>query len=98
MHWESDYNRTALVYVRLERSCATLTWGRPAWSGLGRAGGSGGSSSAADYQLSANPEDLVAPGLATKLLAAPGEVAGVSLEEGYLDLAVVKEIALGECL
>lgn len=36
----------------------------------------------------------MAPGLAMKL-SAPGESAGVALEEGYLDLAIVKEIVLG---
>lgn len=95
VHWESEVSRTALVYVRLERSCATLTWGRPSWSGLSKPGGSGGGSSGADYSLSANPEDAVAPALASKLGAVQGEVAGVALEEGYLDLVAVKEIALG---
>jgi phosphatidylinositol phospholipase C epsilon len=45
--------------------------------------------------LSANPEETVAPGLAAKLAAPGAEPAGVALEEGYLDLAVVKEIVLG---
>jgi len=45
--------------------------------------------------LSANPEETVAPGLAAKLTAPGAEPAGVALEEGYLDLAVVKEIVLG---
>lgn len=36
----------------------------------------------------------MAPGLAMKL-SAPGESAGVALEEGYLDLAIIKEIVLG---
>jgi phosphatidylinositol phospholipase C epsilon len=47
------------------------------------------------YSLSANPEETVAPGLVTKLSAPGGESAGVALEEGYLDLTIVKEIVLG---
>ncbi|KAJ9590133.1 hypothetical protein L9F63_016745 [Diploptera punctata] len=93
VHWDAEGgSRTALVYVRLERSCATLTWCRPGWSGLRT--GTGGSGSTPDYSLSANPEEMVAPGMAAKL-AAPGESAGIALEEGYLDLAIVKEIVLG---
>ena len=44
--------------------------------------------------MSANPEEMVAPGMAAKL-SAPGESAGIALEEGYLDLSIVKEIVLG---
>ncbi|XP_067003645.2 1-phosphatidylinositol 4,5-bisphosphate phosphodiesterase epsilon-1 isoform X2 [Anabrus simplex] len=92
VHWDAEGgSRTALVYVRLERSCATLTWSRPGWSGLRTGAGGGGSSP--DYCLAANPEEMVAPGLTAKL--ASGESAGTALEEGYLDLAAVKEIALG---
>ncbi|KAG8224032.1 hypothetical protein J437_LFUL001109 [Ladona fulva] len=43
VHWEPEGGRAALVYLRLERSCATLTWSRPTWSGLrGGCGGVGG--------------------------------------------------------
>nr|CAD7572888.1 unnamed protein product [Timema californicum] len=90
VHWDAEGgSRTALAYVRLERSCATLTWGRPAWSGLRT-----GAGNSPDYCLSANPEETVAPALSAKL-AGGGEAAWVTLEEGYLDLAVVKEIVVG---
>lgn len=97
VHWESDYgSRTALVYVRLERACATLTWGKTAWSGLKTGAGGGSSSAPSDYCLSANPEESVAPGIVTRTSGTqPPEMASVSLEEGYLDLAAVKEIAMG---
>jgi len=49
VHWDAEGgSRTALVYVRLERSCATLTWSRPGWSGLRT--GTGGSGSFPDYR------------------------------------------------
>nr|CAD7393619.1 unnamed protein product [Timema cristinae] len=90
VHWDAEGgSRTALAYVRLERSCATLTWGRPAWSGLRT-----GAGNSPDYCLSANPEETVAPALSAKL-AGGGEAAWVTLEEGYLDLAAVKEIVVG---
>lgn len=47
------------MYLRLERSNGTLTWCRPPWSALK----AGHSSSQPDYMLSANPEDMVSPGL-----------------------------------
>lgn len=56
-HWEAESNRTALVYIRLERSCGTLTWGKTSWSAL--KAGPASSSSAPDYNLGANPEDMV---------------------------------------
>ncbi|XP_046989883.1 1-phosphatidylinositol 4,5-bisphosphate phosphodiesterase epsilon-1-like [Schistocerca americana] len=90
VHWDAEGgSRTALVYARLERSCATLTWGRPAWSAL-RTGAGGGGGPASDYCLGANPEEAVAPGLLLKLAGAEP-----TLEEGYLDLACVKEISQG---
>ncbi|KAJ8884100.1 hypothetical protein PR048_015957 [Dryococelus australis] len=93
VHWDAEGgSRTALVYVRLERSCATVTWGRPSWSGLRT--GTGGSGSSPDYCLSANPEEHVAPAMTLKL-SGGGEPAWVALEEGYLDLTVVKEIVMG---
>jgi hypothetical protein len=49
VHWDAEGgSRTALVYIRLERSCATLTWSRPGWSGLRT--GTGGSGSFPDYR------------------------------------------------
>lgn len=78
--------RGTLLYLRLDRSSTTLTWVRPSWSGL-KAGGGGDSSSdpfTADFNLSFNPEDTLAPGLLTKLaLQAAGEVStGTTLEDG----------------
>lgn len=83
VHWDAEGgNRASLVYLRLERSCATLTWSRPAWSALKTTG----ATSSPDYTLSTNPEELIAPGL----LNMGGEVASASLEEGFLELSSVK--------
>lgn len=83
VHWDAEGgSRAALVYLRLERSCATLTWSRPAWSGLKTTG----ATSTPDYSLSTNPEELIAPGL----LSMGGEVASPGLEDGFLELSAVK--------
>ncbi|RZF45196.1 hypothetical protein LSTR_LSTR009967 [Laodelphax striatellus] len=88
VHWEAEGSRSALVYVRLERSCATLTWSKPAWSGLKTVP----ATSTPDYSLSTNPEDCVPACLAAKW---SGELASLGLEEGFLELSAIKEITLG---
>lgn len=60
--------------------------------------GSNSSTYAADYNLSANPEETLAPGLLGKLSSSDGlEVnpTGTILDEGFLDLLHVKDVALG---
>nr|XP_054933838.1 1-phosphatidylinositol 4,5-bisphosphate phosphodiesterase epsilon-1-like [Dermacentor andersoni] len=85
VHWEEDGSRSSLCYVRLERSNATITWCKPAWSALRGSGPQ-------DYALSVNIEDNVPLGLSQKYDT--GESYLSSLEEGFLDLNVVKEIVL----
>uniref|UniRef100_A0A8D9BY52 Phosphoinositide phospholipase C n=2 Tax=Cacopsylla melanoneura TaxID=428564 RepID=A0A8D9BY52_9HEMI len=89
-HWEAESNRTALVYIRLERSCGTLTWGKTAWSALKV--GSASSSSTVDYNLGVNPEDMIPTALRHKML---GEVSFAGLEEGFVELSYVKEVSVG---
>jgi hypothetical protein len=64
VHYDVDGSRSSLVYLRLERSCATLTWSRPYWSGL--RGVNASSSSQPDFCLSVNAEEVVSPGMALK--------------------------------
>ncbi|CAG9818280.1 unnamed protein product [Phaedon cochleariae] len=86
------------LYLRLDRSCTTLTWVRPSWSGL-RAGTQCADSDpfSADFNLSFNPEETLAPGLLTKLaVQASGEQStGTTLDDGFLDLMAIKEVQLG---
>jgi phosphatidylinositol phospholipase C epsilon len=85
VHWEAEGgSRAALVFVRLDRSCATLSWCRPAWSGLKTS-----NTTAPDYCLGVNPEE----GVWGKWGGASG--AEPSLEEGFLELSIVKEVVLG---
>ncbi|XP_064469144.1 uncharacterized protein LOC135383352 [Ornithodoros turicata] len=85
VHWEEDSSRSALCYVRLERNNGTITWCKPAWSALRGSGPQ-------DYSLSVNIEEPVAVGLVQKYETAESYLAG--LEEGFLDLHIVKEIVL----
>ncbi|KAL1122754.1 hypothetical protein AAG570_003081, partial [Ranatra chinensis] len=89
VHWEAEAgSRAALVFVRLDRSCATLSWCRPAWSGL-KTGGGNASSGGPDYSLRSNPEEGV-----WGKWGGSGPVEP-TLEEGYLELATVKEVVAG---
>ncbi|KAL1439330.1 hypothetical protein MTO96_010351 [Rhipicephalus appendiculatus] len=85
VHWEEDGSRSSLCYVRLERSNATITWCKPAWSALRGSGPQ-------DYALSVNIEENVPVGLSQKYDTGESYLAG--LEEGFLDLNIVKEIVL----
>ncbi|XP_024084473.1 1-phosphatidylinositol 4,5-bisphosphate phosphodiesterase epsilon-1-like isoform X1 [Cimex lectularius] len=84
VHWEGEAGRSCLVYVRLERSCSLISWAKPAWSGLRTA-----SLQVQDYNLSSNPEENVCGKWTGSTAAETG------LEEGFLELSLVKEIALG---
>nr|XP_045618556.1 uncharacterized protein LOC123770570 isoform X4 [Procambarus clarkii] len=90
VHWDPECGRSCLVYLRLERSNGTLTWCRPPWSAL-RAGHS---SSQPDYVLSANPEDVVSPGLLLMYSTSP-ELSGGTPEEGFVQIACLKEVEPG---
>lgn len=85
VHWEEDGSRSALCYVRLEASNGTITWCKPAWSALRCSGPQ-------DYSLSINIEEPVSVGLIHKYETGESFLAG--LEEGFLDLHIVKEIIL----
>jgi len=53
VHWAAEMtsNRSARVFMRLERNCSTLTWDKTSWSALQ------GSSGTPDYSLKTDPED-----------------------------------------
>ncbi|KAF2901192.1 hypothetical protein ILUMI_04995 [Ignelater luminosus] len=89
--------RGILQYLRLDRSSTTLTWVRPSWSGLKTGYTNETDPFSTDFNLSFNPEETLAPGLLTKLaLQGAGEQStGSTLDDGFLDLLVVKEIQLG---
>lgn len=55
VHWDAiaGGNRSARIFMRLERNCSTLTWGKTTWSAL--KSGSG----APDFSLKTDPEDCI---------------------------------------
>jgi phosphatidylinositol phospholipase C epsilon len=107
LHIDSD-GRSAFVWVKLERSCGTITWSKPVWSSLRF------SHTQPDFLLSVDPELIpVLPGLVIKYGSGYGstgvgtgssgptgfggapDVAGIGIEEGYIDLSGVKEVEGG---
>lgn len=77
-------SRGVLLYLRLDRSCTTLTWVRPSWSGLKTGYTCENDPFTTDFNLSFNPEETLAPGLLTKLaLQTAGEQStSTTLEDG----------------
>lgn len=63
VHWDADAGgtRSTLVYMRLERNCSVLTWGKTSWSALKMC-----STSMPDYSLKVDPEDGVANALVNR--------------------------------
>lgn len=89
---------SSLYFLRLDRSLTTLTWVRPSWSALKTGNSADQDPFTTDFNLSFNPEDTLASGLLTKLAsqaAAEQTTSGTTLDEGFLDLMVVKELHLG---
>ena len=100
IHCEADGSRGVPVLLRLERSHGTLTWSRTPWNG----------NLSGDLSLFSNPDVDVTAGLKIKygLGHSPpvgaggggmggaygGEVCGGGIEEGFLDVCSLKEVAL----
>ena len=85
VHWDSDSTHSALCHLRLELDNATLSWGRTQWTPLMRGGYS---------HNNADAGHRTAGGLAAKYSL--GEPLSEDLEEGYIDLSIVKSVSLGE--
>ncbi|XP_050529538.1 uncharacterized protein LOC126899057 isoform X2 [Daktulosphaira vitifoliae] len=90
VHWDVDAggNRSALIYMRLERNCSTLTWSKTSWSALKLC-----SANMPDYSLSTDPEDC----LPNALLHRPSVdcLSSIGLDEGFLELSTVKDMFVG---
>ncbi|XP_051171647.1 1-phosphatidylinositol 4,5-bisphosphate phosphodiesterase epsilon-1-like isoform X1 [Leptopilina boulardi] len=97
VHWDCDSgaSRTALVYARVDRACGTFIWEKPSWSSLKTASTLG--TGTQDFCLTINAEETIPPGLVNRYSAQQTDCAFVSLEEGYIDLACVKEVMIGCC-
>ena len=100
IHCEADGSRGVPVLLRLEKSNGTLTWSRTPWNGSLNNG---------DLSLFSNPDVPLTTGMKLKYGlgnslpigggmgisgACDGEACGGSLEEGFLDISALKEVAL----
>lgn len=97
VHWEYEggASRTALVYARIDRACGTFVWEKPSWSPL-KTGGTGTlGPTSGEFTLSVNVEENVTTGLVQRYSAHSPDCSSVTLEEGYLDLASIKEVMIG---
>ena len=102
IHCEADGSRGVPVLLRLERSHGTLTWSRTPWNGNVVSGDlSLFSNPDVDittglklkYGLGSGPSPPTG-GAGGMGGASDGEVCGGGIEEGYLDVAALKEVAL----
>lgn len=89
--WEPDttVGRSCFAFFRLERSCSSITWQKPSWHRL---------KSEQEYDLAVNPEELVSPRLFhhhQATAASEFEPQNPTIDEGYLDLTIAKEVTMG---
>lgn len=63
VHWDTSAgtNRSARIYMRLEKNCSTLTWGKATWSALKHT-----HSGPPDYSLKTDLEDYLSNALVTR--------------------------------
>ena len=88
VRWDSNSNHNAICHLRLENDNGTLSWGRPDWSAL-----RGSMNAPPDYILKGEPDLKMTPGLSAKYQSGLSLVEDV--EEGYIDLSLVKEVTIG---
>ncbi|XP_071091113.1 1-phosphatidylinositol 4,5-bisphosphate phosphodiesterase epsilon-1-like [Haliotis cracherodii] len=84
VRWEEDGGRSCMCYLRLEIDNATLTWRKPSWSSR-RAG-----NTTPDYVLKGEVESNGSQILCARHTT--GEEVCDNLEEGYIDVTVIKEV------
>lgn len=88
IHIEEDSNRTFVSYLKLEIDNTTLTWRKPSWSSLMSA-----ASSFPDYMLKGESDSSSTHALSIRYTG--GEEVYDTLEEGFLDLRLVKDVYHG---
>lgn len=102
LHYEPDAQQVTPVFLKLERCNGTVTWCRPPWGDPRRGGtGAGAILGAEDAGGGAAGldaiEDAVGPGLRLKYAAnRSGETSLTYADEGYIDLAHMKDLSLAE--
>lgn len=85
---EEDSNRSCMCYLKLEIDNATLTWRKQSWSSL-----SASSSTYPDFALKGESDSSSTQVLCMRYSG--GEDMYETLEEGFIDLRLVKEVSRG---
>lgn len=85
VHLEEESGRTCMCFLRLEADNSTLTWKKPNWSAL-----RGNISSLPDYVLRGDFEYSSIQAMYTRYCS--GENVIDCMEEGYLDLTILKGV------
>ncbi|XP_060069522.1 uncharacterized protein LOC132549598 [Ylistrum balloti] len=88
IHIEDDSCRTYVCYLKLELDNTTLTWRKPSWSSL-----MPGNTSYPDYMLKGESDSSSTQALSIRYTG--GEDVYDTLEEGFVDLKLIKEISHG---
>ncbi|KAH3786899.1 hypothetical protein DPMN_165014, partial [Dreissena polymorpha] len=87
VHLEEESGRVCMCFLRLEADNITLTWKKPNWSAL-----SGNVTSLPDYYLRGDFDYSSIQAMYTRYCG--GDYVYEAMEEGYLDLASLKNITL----
>lgn len=87
IHWEEDNSRSCMCYMKLESDNATVTWRKSTWSSLRSSAGS-----PSLFILRGDTETNSVFGMWAKYVN--GETICDSLEEGFIDINIVKNVFL----
>ena len=89
IHCDASNSHSMLVYLKLESDNGTLSWCKPHWSAL-----RGNTALMPDYAFFNEHNQKITPGLSSRYLS--GLPVIDDLDEGHIDLDLVKEVRLGE--
>ncbi|XP_041369675.1 1-phosphatidylinositol 4,5-bisphosphate phosphodiesterase epsilon-1-like [Gigantopelta aegis] len=88
VRWDEDGGRSCMCYLKLEIDNVTLTWRKPPWSSLKN------SMASPDFILRGEVAYTGSQILCSRYMTS--EEICDNLEEGFLDIAVIKEVTLGD--
>lgn len=88
IHPDEDGSRSVMCFLKLEIDNAILTWQKPSWSSLKSGSSSGGS----DFTLKGEGDTCCIQALCVRYTS--GEDVYDNMEEGYIDLRIVKNVTV----
>lgn len=93
IRWDGSNSHSTLCFLRLENDNGTLSWCKPNWSAL-RGVSAGAAGMVPDYILKGETDSKLTPGLVSRYTSS---LSVIDMEDGHLDLTIVKEVLLGSC-